>query len=145
MPWCHADFSIDEARTWVARQVAAYQAKQEFEFVVIDSAGALLGGCGLNQIDNTNKRANLGYWIRSSASGRGHAARAVASLVKWAWRSTDLERLEVVVAVQNVASLRVAEKAGAVRESVLRHRLLLHGVFHDAVMFSFIRGDNMRG
>ena len=45
----------------------------------------------------------------------------------------------VVFAVSNLPSQRVAEKAGAVREGVLRRRLLLHGVSHDAVMFSLTR------
>jgi len=42
------------------------------------------------------------------------------------------------VAVGNAASIRVAEKIGGVREGVLRSRLLLHGEFHDAVLFSVI-------
>jgi len=50
-----------------------------------------------------------------------------------------LVRLEVVVSVENAASLRVAEKAGAIREGVLRSRLLLHGRMHDAVMLAFVR------
>lgn len=145
MPWCHARYSLDEAQAWVAQQIASHENQREFEFVVVDSAGRLLGGCGLNQIDSANRRANLGYWIRSSASGHSHATAAVRMLVQWAYDHTALERLEVVVATGNAASLRVAEKAGAFRECVLRHRLLLHGVFHDAVLFSFIRGENMAG
>jgi ribosomal-protein-serine acetyltransferase len=49
--------------------------------------------------------------------------------------------LEIVVSTVNIASLRVAEKAGAVREGTLQSRLLLHGVTHDAVVFSFVRKD----
>jgi len=58
---------------------------------------------------------------------------------KWAFASTELVRLEILVAISNLPSQRVAEKAGAVREGVLRRRLLLHGVSHDAVMFSLTR------
>lgn len=52
---------------------------------------------------------------------------------------TNLIRLEVVVAAGNDASQWVAEKAGACREGTLLKRLLLHGVAHDAVMFSLTR------
>jgi ribosomal-protein-serine acetyltransferase len=45
----------------------------------------------------------------------------------------------VIVSTRNVASLRVAEKAGAVREGVLKNRLLLAGEWHDAVMHAFVR------
>jgi len=97
-----------------------------------------LGGCGLNYLDRFNRRANLGYWVRASETGRGVATRAVRLLIDWAARETDLDRLEIVVALDNNASLRVAEKAGAVREGVLRHRLWIHGVAHDAAVFSIL-------
>lgn len=139
MPWCHAAFAVEDAQNWASRQVEAFQNEIEFEFVILDREEQLVGGCGLNKIDRDNKRANLGYWIRSSATAQGYAAEAVRLLVAWAMANTDLQRIEVVVAVENERSLRVAEKAGAVREGVMRSRLLVHGRFHDAVMFSFVR------
>ena len=50
-------------------------------------------------------------------------------------------RLEIVCALGSEASQRVAEKAGAVREGVLRDRLVLHDRPCDAVMYSLIRSD----
>jgi len=139
MPWCRSDLTVEELRNWVESQVEAFAVRRAFEFV-IESAGTLLGGCGLNQIDNVNRRANLGYWVRSSAIRRGVATAAVRQLVAWGFQHTNLVRLEVVVSTRNAPSLRTAEKAGAVREGVLRKRLLLYGASHDAVVFSFVRG-----
>lgn len=143
MSWCHPGYAFEEAKAWVEHQVPAFKSGGQFEFVIVSREGAILGACGLNQIDRANRRANLGYWVRSSASRQGVATRAVRLLVDWALRNTDLERMEVVVATGNLASLRVAEKAGAAREGVLRSRLMLHGQAHDAVMFSFVRGANL--
>lgn len=140
MSWCHPGFRLEEAQAWVERQVPAFQSGEQFEFVIVSGEGTLLGACGLNQIDRANRRANLGYWVRSSAAGKGVATAAVSQLVRWAFRNTDLQRLEVLAATTNLASLRVAEKTGAVREGVLRSRLMLLGKACDAVMFSFVRG-----
>jgi RimJ/RimL family protein N-acetyltransferase len=46
-----------------------------------------------------------------------------------------------IAAVENVASQRVAEKAGAVRECVARKRLLINGEQLDAVVFSLVAQD----
>jgi len=138
MPWCHEHYALADATAWVTRQAAMFEAKSEFDFVILDD-GAMVGACGLNQLDGANRRANLGYWIRSSATRRGIASAAVKMLAGWAFENTDLQRLEIVVAVDNVASLRVAQKAGAQVEGTLRSRILLHGVFHDAVMHSICR------
>ena len=98
-----------------------------------------MGGCGLNQINAAHRFANLGYWIRSSAMGTGIAPAAVRLVARFAFDRTDLVRLEIVCAVGNVRSQRVAEKAGAVREGVLRDRLILPSGPSDAVVFSLTR------
>ena len=139
MPWCHAHLTETEQRAWIELQVAAFQTRTAFEFAIVGDAECYLGGCGLNQFDPANRRANLGYWVRTSATRKGVATAAIRLLVAWAWEHTDLERLEVVVARANRASLRTAEHAGAVHEGVLRRRLLLYGVMHDAEMLSFVR------
>lgn len=139
-PWCHPGLTLEDTRVWIETQIQAFENLKAFEFAILSGDGEVLGGCGLNQIDDANRRANLGYWVRTSATGGGVATAAIRQLVQWAFDNTDLVRLEVVVSTANAASLRAAEKAGAVREGVLRQRLLLHGAAHDAVMFSFVRG-----
>lgn len=139
MPWCHPAYSLQEARSWLALQVQAFNERKWFEFSIVEPGGTYLGQCGLNQFDELNRRCNLGYWVRSTATRRGVATRAVSLLRDWAFAHTHLVRLEVVIAAGNQASVRVAEKAGAAREGVLGQRLVLHGAPVDAVMFSFVR------
>jgi RimJ/RimL family protein N-acetyltransferase len=139
MPWCHPRYGLDESKAWLDLQVPAFQRRTAFEFAVVSTDGTYLGGCGVNQLDALNRRANLGYWVRTRATRRGVATAAVALVRDWIFQHTDLIRLEVIVAVDNAASQRVAEKSGAVREGTLRSRLILNGSIHDATMFSMIR------
>ena len=137
MPWVHPEYSIAESHSWLDVQVPAFDAGTAFEFAIVSATGDYLGGCGINQIDRANNRANLGYWVRSSATRRGVATTAARLVREWAFENTSLMRLEIVVAAGNAASHRVAEKAGATREGIMRRRLLLHGLAYDATMFSF--------
>jgi len=50
-------------------------------------------------------------------------------------------RVEIVVAVENRASLRVAEKVGATREGVLRNRMPVRDEICHAVMHSLVPED----
>jgi len=52
-----------------------------------------------------------------------------------------LKRLEILTAAGNVRSQHVAEKAGAMREGMLRQRLNIGDVWHDAVLFSLLPAD----
>jgi RimJ/RimL family protein N-acetyltransferase len=74
--------------------------------------------------------------------GRGVCTRALRLLAGWAFQELDLRRLELVTDPDNLASQRVAEKAGFRREGVLRAYLIdRDGSFRDAVMFSLLPGD----
>jgi ribosomal-protein-serine acetyltransferase len=139
MPWCHAGYSIEETRAWIAHCGVARARGTEFHFVIEDGAGAFLGTCGLNQLRPEHRVANLGYWVRKSAAGRGVATQAVRRLADFAFRETELVRLEIVVALDNRPSLRVAEKAGAIREGIAHQRLRLRGRSQDAVVYAIVR------
>jgi RimJ/RimL family protein N-acetyltransferase/predicted kinase len=139
MPWCHPGYSLEEARAYVDSRGPAFEEEREFGFVIEDLAGRFLGSVELNQVDPAYRRANLGYWVRSSATGRGVAPAAVRRIARFAFRDTFLQRLEIVCAVSNVRSRRVAEKAGARFEGIARDRLRLHDRHHDAAIYSLVR------
>jgi len=142
MPWCHQDYSIKESRQWLDSCNETWEKGSEYEFAITDSRdGVFLGGAGLNRIDIANRIANLGYWIRSSRAGHGVATAAVQLLVRFAFGELKLNRLEIIAATGNKASLRVAEKLGATREGILRNRLVIRDRVLDAVIFSLVPGD----
>jgi ribosomal-protein-serine acetyltransferase len=141
LPWCHAQYSMAEAVEWARSRAPLAAEGREYNFAIVGADGRFLGGCGLNQINDAHRFANLGYWVRSSATGHGVATEAVRQVAEFAFRETDLVRLEIVCAVGNDRSQRVAERAGAAREGVLRNRLLLHGRPVDAVLYSLVREE----
>ena len=140
LPWCHPGYSLDHARDWIGKQIELRRNGIEFAFAVFEG-DRFAGGCGINTIRELHRYANLGYWTRTSATGRGCATAAVKQLATWTFAHTDLIRLEIVIAVGNDGSQRVAEKSGARREGVLRDRLLLHGKPVDAIMNSIVRSE----
>jgi RimJ/RimL family protein N-acetyltransferase len=100
-----------------------------------------LGSCGLNRLDWLTLYGNLGYWVRSSAAGTGVATAATRLLLDFAFERLGLFRVEIVAAVGNLASQRVAEKVGATREGCARNRCRGGGVQHDAYVYSVIPVD----
>lgn len=139
LPWCHPEYSMTEAVDWATSKARLAAEGREFAFAVVGADGRFLGGCGVNQINRIHRFGNLGYWVRTSATGRGVASEAARQVAEFAFRDTDLVRLEIVCAVENRPSQHVAQRVGAVREGVLRNRLHLHGKALDAVMYSLIR------
>ena len=142
LSWCHADYAIADTRQFLDGRAETFQKDSEYSFAIIERANdRFVGAAGINQIEKAALRANLGYWLRTSASGRGYATQATKLVARWAFEALGLERIEIVAAAGNVTSQRVAERVGATRETIARNRLRVHGVQHDAVVFSLIPAD----
>ena len=142
MAWFHDGYGASDVKAWVESSQRGWESDDDFNLVITEpGSGSVLGACGLNKVDRVNRSANLGYWVRSTETGRGVATEAAALVAHWGLGVLGLSRLEVVVATGNTASLRVAEKLGAVREGVARNRFWLRGAAHDGVVFSLVAAD----
>jgi RimJ/RimL family protein N-acetyltransferase len=139
MAWAHPDYDAVDTAEWVRRAGRAFADGYEFQFVARETGtGRVLGTTGLNAIDRVNRWGNLGYWIRTSATGRGLATRAARLVVGFGFGELDLGRIEILAATGNRRSQAVAERLGAVREGVLRRRLRVGEAVQDAACYSLV-------
>jgi RimJ/RimL family protein N-acetyltransferase len=136
MPWCHPDYTIQESREFIKSQPEKWEKGTDYNFT-----GLYQGGCGINRIQSDWGIANLGYWVRTSQTKKGIATAAALLLARFAFTKLKLNRVEIIIAINNRASLRVAEKVGATKEGVLRNGLIVNGKPSEAVMFSLIPTD----
>ncbi len=142
MPWCGENYQISESESFIKSSIENWEKETEFNFAIFDTHdGDFIGGISLNQFNPHHNLVNLGYWIRMSCQNRGCASAATRLLAEASFADLPINRIEILAAIENEASQRVAEKAGATREGVLRKRLLIGGRVHDAEMFSFVRED----
>jgi len=142
LPWCRADYGMEQTQAWTAHCGEAWRTGEQFAFVVRDTAtGELLGGCGLNQLNPAHRSANLGYWVRSSRQGMGVAVAAARLVARFGFAELGLVRIEIVALPDNHASRRVAEKLGAWFEGMARQRLWVWDQAHDAAVYALIPAD----
>jgi ribosomal-protein-serine acetyltransferase len=142
MAWCDDGYSAEDTRVWVDMLPEQWREGMEYAFVITDAGdGTILGGCSLGHISRLYQMANLGYWVRSSRRGQGIAGRAAKLAARFGFKRLGLTRAEIVVAVENTASLRVAAKSGAQREGILRNRIVVREKIYDAVMHSLVPAD----
>ena len=83
----------------------------------------------------------IAYVVAPAARGRGIASGAVVLLSEWAFARLELQRLQLSIRPDNVASRRVAEKAGYRYEGTLRSSKLIRGTRVDAALYSLLPRD----
>ncbi|OAI54238.1 hypothetical protein AYO47_00560 [Planctomyces sp. SCGC AG-212-M04] len=141
MPWCHEAYSQQDTQTWVEARSPAWDRNEDWSFVIVDAHDRILGGTGIHRIDQRNGVAEVGYWVRTSATRQGVAASAVRQLCHWAYEEKAIRRLEILASVENVPSQQVALSIGFTREGILRERIVLHERPHDCVLFSQLKSE----
>jgi len=140
MSWATEDYTDYTAREYIAITKARWEERTLFAFAITRD-DEILGGCTLSSIHPIYRFCNVGYWVRTSKHGQGIAGRAAKLAVRFGFENLDLIRAEIVVAVGNEASRRVAEKIGAHYEGVLLNRMVVGKSISDAHMYSLLPSD----
>jgi ribosomal-protein-alanine N-acetyltransferase len=105
----------------------------------IDLAGEAVGGVGFALgTDVERHSAEVGYWLGESVWGRGIATAALKGSIRYAIAKYGLWRVFAVPFGENVASIRVLEKADFVREGLMRRSAVKNGRILDQVLYAFI-------
>jgi RimJ/RimL family protein N-acetyltransferase len=138
MSWAHETYGAEDVQAFLGHVASGV----ERAFVIVSRAdGARHGMCSLNRVDETNRTANLGYWLHVSSTGRGLATRAARGMLVHALEGLWMERVEVSVALANVASVRVAQRLGLREEGVRGRAIRAGGQQHDARVFAAFASD----
>jgi len=140
MSWANEAYTKATAREYIMITQARWQEHTLFAFAITRS-DEILGVCTLSSIHSVYRYCNLGYWVRRSRHGQGIAGRAAKLAARFAFEKVGLVRVEIVIAVGNQASRRVAEKVGAHYEGVLLNRMVIGKSIYDAHMYSLLPAD----
>jgi len=139
MTWCQTNYSLKDSLDFVSSRDEQWNGGKEYSFVIYSlKDNEFLGSVGLSRLDPAHSCANVGYWVRHTRTRQGIASTAVQLIATFAFEELKLNRLELLVPLGNHPSMRVAERAGALKENVLAKKLKLQGVACDAVSYAIL-------
>lgn len=95
----------------------------------------LIGSCGYNVWNKTNSRVELSYDLDYSYWGMGIMTEAVSAITDFAFSKMKVVRSQATVVCDNLASIRLLEKCGYIREGVLANYAILGGKVFDSYMY----------
>ena len=88
---------------------------------------------------------NMGIELVPDARGHGYGVEAQALVARFLFETTPVNRIEAQTDIENVAEQRALEKAGFVREGVIRGSQFRAGAYHDLVSYSILRDEVEQG
>jgi RimJ/RimL family protein N-acetyltransferase len=141
MPWAHGAQSVESAEEYVRQAHADFVARRNLALhVYLRDGGTFVGGSGLHDIEWSVPRFEIGYWVRSSLTGRGLATEATRRIADFAFDDLGAERVEIWCDAHNQRSAAVAQRAGFTFEARLeRNRRDTAGELADSLCFVRLR------
>lgn len=145
MPWAEPDRTAADAEAYVRGARGRYLMATDFALgLFTPDETRVLGGSGFHLREGPLERrsAELGMWIRAEEARRGLGTSVLRALLRWGFSQWPWVRLAWRCDTRNVASVRVAEKAGMIREGTLRaHEVGADGSRRDTACFAALRGE----
>lgn len=146
LPWAHMDYTRDDAVAFIRDSVSAWKDDKAYDYSIraSDDLNFHLGNISIWQTSRTGRIGEIGYWIRSEVAGKGFGTEATLAVMREGFRSMNLHKIVLRIAVGNLGSERIAEKLGFHREGVLREELLIRGNWIDHTLFSILDREHRR-
>ncbi|MGW0803864.1 GNAT family N-acetyltransferase [Nonomuraea sp. NPDC002799] len=140
LPLLPQPYTMADARAYLSTADARW-AEGGADFAITEN-GRWVGSAGATPPDHWGT-ARIGYLVAPWARGKNVAGTAARALSDWLF-DQGARRLELRSAVENLASLRVAYKAGFREEGLLREaKRMRDGRYADYVSFSRLAGDTV--
>lgn len=131
----------DEARDsfFVRQQASLDKAGVCFGAVELKASGEIIGIAGAQPLELVDDW-HLGWWIDTNWQGKGLGAELARASVDYALNTAGRQRAVAVIAPGNIASRRVAEKAGmAYAKTVRANTLESRWKDEDVVLYAVAR------
>jgi RimJ/RimL family protein N-acetyltransferase len=93
------------------------------------------------QLEQDGSGARIGYCYSDTVWGQGYATEAAKAVLRWAFDTLDLNRVQAEADTRNLASARVLEKLGFVLEGTLREDCVVNGDVSDSWVYGLLRRE----
>jgi len=143
LPWVESTAEPAHTRAFL-EQVQANRAQGRTAAYSIRAGGELAGLAGLHDIDSGNASAQIGYWITARFEGRGIMTQAVGALLRLAFETLRLERVEIRCACGNLRSQAIPKRLGFTLEGRIRRAQRLRGDWTDFFVYGLLREEWQR-
>lgn len=136
--------SLDEATHYLQAMEDGAASGEIFEWYLFSGA-ALCGSIRVKEIDASDRKAKIGYFLGRQFEGKGIMTASLRVILRHCYTTLQLNRIELHCAALNIASQAVAQRLGFTHEGVLRQDEWLNGAFVDQYVYGLLRAEFLDG
>lgn len=134
-------YSMEHAVVFVESAIEKYMRREEFHMGIRLQSNELIGMCALSNIDLTNKKAELGYWLGKMYWGKGYATEALNLMLGFGFDKLDLNKIYAKVLSYNERSIKLLSSLKFSKEGINRQDIFHMGKFFDDISFGLLKKE----
>lgn len=132
-------FSLSGATAWIEQAHLSIKEKSAWVFTIrLRDNDEFIGVIGIYPNLENPTTAEVGYWIGNKYRGAGYTTEALKGITNFAFENLHMHCLFADCLVENIASLRVLEKAGYTLEKSSLQDIEKKNTKHDIHRLSII-------
>lgn len=113
---------LDEALKLIKRLKIDWMLGQVYAFGIWrQPQNKYIGDISLKNFEYSIPKAEVGYYLSAQAEGQGFALEALEAIIKFSFKSLEINKLYIRCSLENVRSYQLAERCGFRREGLIRH------------------------
>lgn len=112
---------LETAAYFIRQMQTDWHHKRVFEFGIwlLDNQ-QYIGNIALKNLEKRVPKAEVGYYLDSTAEGQGLASEALKAIIIFGFENLGMNKIFVKMPTDNHRSYRLAERCGFIREGLLR-------------------------
>ena len=92
-------------------------------------------------VSSDNRFAEIEYCIGKAFQHKGYATEATKAVINYGFDRIGLNKVQICVRPSNIASFKVIEKCGFMKDGILRQYFFMNGAYEDRMYFSILRDE----
>ena len=130
------------AEEWISTHKQKFESGENVNYaVILSSTEELIGAIGFVEISRRFDHAELGYWIGQPYWNNGYCTEAGLRMLKYGFENLNLHRIHAFHIKRNLASGKVMQKLGMVKEGIMRQHVKKWDIYEDIVTYGILKQD----
>ena len=145
LPWVHLydGDGLENLKEYQRSKLAEFKEDKTYSYDILYD-GHFAGNLEVMKISEDDHRCEIGYWLASSATGKGIMTKSVKKVIEELQDKLKMHRIEIMAAEDNKASRAVIERVGGKLEGILKDWFRLEGEYHNLAIYGIVSSKTLK-
>lgn len=116
MTWADKVTTLDDEKEFLIRAHAEFILRQTLMMLAFTHDGQFVVSTGFHDIHWKKRMADIGYWCKKSAHGKGYVTEASNALLRYGFGPMRMQKISIAMDAENSASERVVQRLNMAKE-----------------------------